>query len=106
MPHYPITAGTTIALRFQLLEASSPINLTGCTVTLLLSDRNGEEVEDPGTVSIIEEEEGTVQLLPTDENVFVIGDSPYSARWVITDGAARVSHVPTGPRDIWEITGA
>jgi hypothetical protein len=104
--NYPIVAGTTSDLRFQLLEAGSPINLLGCTVTLLLSDKRGVTIASPGAISIIDADEGKVQLTPTNASVFVAANSPYTARWKIVDAATKVSYVPTGPRDIWEIVGA
>jgi len=105
MSNYTIVAGTTTPLRFQLLEAGSPINLFGITVTLILSDRNGTTVDTPGTVTTVDSDEGIVQLAPTDEDVFVSANSPYTARWKLEDLTAKISYVPTGPRDIWEIIG-
>jgi hypothetical protein len=104
--NYTIVAGTTSDLRFQLLEAGAPINLLACTVTLLLSDRFGTTILSPGTVSITDSDEGKVQLAPTDATVFVASRSPYTARWKIVDAGAKISYVPTGHRDIWEIVGA
>lgn len=106
MAHYTIVAGTTTAIRFQLLEAGSPINLLGCTVALLLSDRTGTTVASPGTITITDSDNGKVELAPTDANVFVSANSPYTARWKITDASTKISYVPTGPRDVWEIIGA
>lgn len=106
MAHYTIVAGTTSDLRFQLLEAGSPVNLLGCTVALLLSDNRGNAIAAPGTVTITDSAEGKVQLTPANASVFVSANSPYTARWRITDAASKVSYVPTGPRDIWEIIGA
>lgn len=106
MANYTIVAGTTTAVRFQLLEAGSPINLLGCTVTLLLADRNGTTITSPGTVSITDSSEGKVELAPTDTTVFNAQNSPYTARWKIQDASVKFSYVPTGPRDTWEIVGA
>lgn len=106
MANFVIVAGTTSNLRFQLLEAGSPINLLGCTVTLLLSDRSGVTITSPGTITITDSDLGKVQLAPTSASVFVSANSPYTARWKITDASTKVSYVPTGPRDIWEIVGA
>lgn len=103
---YTIVAGTTGDLKFQLLEAGSPINLLGCTVALILSDASGTAVTSPGTVSIIDSANGKVQLTPTDTTVFVAANGPYSARWQITDASSKIFYVPTGPRDIWEIVAA
>lgn len=106
MAQYTIVAGTTANLGFQLLEAGSPINLLGVTVTLLLSDKNGTTVASPGTVTITDSDEGKVQLAPTDASVFVPANGPYTARWRLVDPSAKISYVPTGARDIWEIIGA
>lgn len=106
MAHYQIIAGTTAPIRFQLLEAGAPIDLLNVTVALLLSDRTGTTVASPGTVTVIDEDEGKVQLTPTDASVFVTGSSPYTARWRLTDLSGKISYVPTGPRDVWEIIGA
>jgi hypothetical protein len=104
--NYTIVAGTTSDVRFQLLEAGSPINLLACTVQLLLSDRLGTVIADPGTVSITDSDEGRVALTPSSTVVFDATKSPYTARWKITDGSGKISYVPTGHRDIWEIVGA
>jgi hypothetical protein len=106
MSNYTLVAGTTSDLRFQLLEAGAPINLLGCTVTLLLADRFGNAIASPGTVTIIDEDEGKVQLTPASTSVFDATKSPYTARWKIVDGSTKISYVPTGHRDIWEIVGA
>lgn len=106
MANYTIVSGTTADIRFQLLEAGSPINLLGCSVALLLSDRSGVTINNPGTVTITDSTNGKVSLTPTDTNVFVSSKSPYTARWKITDAAGKISYVPTGSRDIWEIVAA
>jgi hypothetical protein len=106
MANYTIVAGTTANLRFQLLESGSPINLLGVTVELLLSDRTGTAISNPGVVTVTDSDEGKVQLAPTNTSVFVAANSPYTARWKLTDASSKISYVPTGPRDIWEIVGA
>lgn len=100
---YVIVAGTTGDLKFQLLEAGSPINLFGCTVALILSDNSGNAIASPGTVSIIDSTNGKVQLTPTNSSVFVAANGPYMARWQVTDASSKIFYVPTGPRDVWEI---
>lgn len=105
MASYDIVEGTSTALVFQLLEAGAPINLLNVTVALLLSDRTGTTVASPGTVSVVDEAEGKVQLLPTDNTVFVAANGPYSARWKLTDLSDRDSYVPSTSRDIWNIIG-
>lgn len=105
MAGYNIVAGTTAALRFQLLEAGTPIDLTGSTVTLLLSDKNGVTIASPGTVTVTDDNNGKVQLAPTDDTVFVASNGPYLARWKVLDSGGKYSFVPSGPRDIWNILG-
>lgn len=105
MSYYNIVAGTTAALRFQLLEAGAPIDLSGCTVTLVLSDKTGTTVATPGTVTITDATTGKIQLAPTDVNVFVAASGPYLARWKVVDAATKIYYVPTGSRDVWNIVG-
>lgn len=104
--HYQLIQGTTAAIQFQLLEAGSPIDLTGCTVTLLLSDKTGTTISSPGTVTVNTAAEGKVQLAPASITTFDSTISPYTARWKIVDGSGKIYYVPTGPRDVWNITGA
>ena len=103
---YNIIAGTTAPVRFQLLEAGNPINLTNCTVSILLSDRSGNVISSPGTVAITDAFNGKVQLTPTLATLFVAANSPYSARWKIVDSSGFVSFCPNGSRDTWNIIDA
>lgn len=103
---YNIVSGTTAPVRFQLLEAGNPINLAGCTVALLLSDRSGFTITSPGTVTITDTTNGKVQLAPSSVNVFNAQNSPYSARWQITDSNGLISYCPNGSRDTWNIIAA
>lgn len=106
MANYDIVEGTTSDLQFQLLESGSAIDLTGITVTLLLSDRGGAAVSNPGTVSITDATNGKVKLVPTGTSVFNSANGPYYARWKLTDGLNKISYCPTGNlRDVWHITG-
>lgn len=106
MSNYNIVAGTTSPVRFQLLEAGNPIPLTNCTVTLLLSDRSGNVVATPGTITITDATNGKVQLAPASGLIFVAALSPYNARWVIKDGSGLISYCPNGSRDTWNIIDA
>lgn len=105
MSNYNIVAGTTAELRFQLLEAGSPIDLSGCTVTLILSDKSGTTIASPGTVTITDATTGKVQLAPADATIFVAINGPYMARWKVVDASTKIYYVPTGSRDIWNILG-
>ena len=103
---YTIVAGTTKPIQFQLLEAGAAIILSGCTVTLLLSDRASNVIANPGTVTITDAVNGKVQLAPLNTLTFNDELGPYSARWKIVDGSGFVSFCPNGSRDIWNIVAA
>lgn len=105
MANCRIVAGTTADINFQLLEAGTPIDLSGATVTLLLSDKTGTAVSSPGTASVVDATTGKVKLAPTDADVFVAANGPYLARWKVVDAGAKIYYVPSGPRDVWEIVG-
>lgn len=105
MAKYDIVDGTTAVIQFQLLEEGAAINLTGVTVSLLLSDRTGTTVTSPGTVVITDAATGKVQLTPTGTTTFVADNGPYYARWKLTDGGGKISYVPTALRDVWNIVG-
>lgn len=99
-------AGTTEPLTFQLLENGVPLALTGYTVTLLLSDRTGAVVLTSGLVAVTSAANGLVTFTPAALTV-TAALSPYSARWVLTEDAnSKVSYVPSGPRDVWNVVGA
>lgn len=106
MANYQIVAGTTASLDFQLLEAGTPMDITGFTLDLLLSDRFGVTISSPGTLSVLDSTAGKVRLDPANTSVFDATKSPYTARWKLTSALSKVSYVPTGHRDIWEIIGA
>lgn len=105
MSHYNIVEGTTSEITFQLLEDGSPINLSNITVELLLADRTGTAIANPGTVTVIDAANGKVQLTPAGASVFDSGSGPYHARWKLTAVSGKISYVPSGPRDIWMIQG-
>jgi hypothetical protein len=103
---YDIVEGTSDSLQFQLLENGSPIDLSLITVSLLLSDRLGNAVTTPGTVSIVDAANGKVQFTPTSLSTFAAVNGPCHARWKLTNNlSGAVGYVPTTTRDIWNIQG-
>lgn len=106
MALYVIIEGATKAIRVQLLEAGLPIDLTDCAVELLITDRYGITIDNPGVVSVIDDFNGKVQLLPASDITFDASKSPYLVRWKIIDSDDLISYVPTGHRDNWNIVGA
>lgn len=98
-----IVEGTTSALVFQLLEQGQPVgDLTGMTVSLLLSDRLGATVSTTGKTAIVSAADSTVSYTPgaTDINGNL---SPYMARWKLVDTQSHVSYVPNDSRDVWNV---
>lgn len=102
---YNIVAETTNSLLFQLLENGIPIDLTGITVTLLLEDRTGTAIAAPGAITVTDNTNGKVKLVPTDATTFTASTGPYFARWKLTDGFGKVSFVPSANRDQWNVVG-
>ena len=100
-----IVEGVTTALEFQLLEAGSAINLTGITVALLLTDKDGVDVTTSGDVSTSDATNGKVTYTPGASDLDST-KSPYKARWRLTDGSSAISYVPSGLRDVWTVVEA
>lgn len=100
-----IIEGTTTALEFQLLENGSAINLTGATVELILTDKDGTAVTTTSDITVTSATTGTVTYSP-DAADLDSSKSPYRARWKITDSGGTISYVPTGHRDEWSVIEA
>lgn len=102
-PIIEIIEGWTDPIEFQLTEGGQAIPLSGVTVTLLLRDRTGTTVPTTSMVTVVDEDDGTVLLTPSNANMFVAANGPYYARWKLTGAGIVVSYAPTGVRDIWYI---
>lgn len=105
MAVYDIVEGTSGTLEFQLLENGVPIDLGGVTVTLLLEDRNGTAIANPGAVSVSDSSNGKIRFVPTSTSVFIASSGPYYARWKLTNTLSAVFYVPSSVRDVWNIVG-
>jgi hypothetical protein len=100
---YVITEKQTAAIGFQLMEGGSPLNLTGATVAILMTDNTGTVIA-TGAVSVTDATNGKVAWTPATTADLVASKSPYQVRWKITDGSGKIKYVPSGLRDVWEIT--
>lgn len=100
---YTITEKQTAALGFQLLEGGSPLNLTGVTVVVLITDNTGAVIS-TGTVTVTDAANGKVSWTPGSTADLVAANSPYYVRWKLTDGSGKIKYVPSALRDVWEIT--
>jgi len=91
----------TGAQDFALTDENGAYNGTGATITLILRDRNGGEVDMTGKVNWLVAASGTVRVLPA------VGDlraerSPYSAAFIITLSGLTYSF-PSKGADTWHV---
>jgi len=100
-----VVQGWTGPIDMQLKADGVAVDLTGMTVVLILKDKDGTSVDTAGDVSILDAATGKVRYLgdPTD---LVAANSPFRARWQVTDGAGRVVYFPSGPPDVWKVYAA
>ena len=98
-----ITEGTTANMDFVLTADGAAVNLTGATVTLVLTDKDGTAVTTTGDVSIVTAADGKVRYAP-DAADLVASTSPYRARFKVTDSGGQIAYYPSGLADIWTIT--
>ena len=98
-----IVEGTTANLDFALTADGSAVNLTGATVTLVLSDKDGTAVTTTGDVTVITAASGTVRYAP-DSTDLDSTKSPYRARFKVTDSGAQIAYYPSGLADAWTVT--
>lgn len=98
-----IVEGTTANLDFALTADGSAVNLTGATVTLVLTDKDGTAISTTGDVSIITAASGTVRYAP-DAADLSASVSPLRARFKVTDVGGQIAYYPSGKADIWVIT--
>lgn len=98
-----ISQGVTVPLRFQLLDNGSPIDLSGMTVTLLLSDRLGNNVSTVGMVTVTSAAAGQVDFTPSSVSFFTVANGPYFAKFKLVNSTSGVSYVPEGLRDKWTV---
>jgi hypothetical protein len=116
--------GETEPRRYVLKAGGVPFNLTGLTVTLVLTDRAGVIVDTAGDVAIVTPQTGAdigaviyspdaADLMPSVGEVYhtttvspVVGDFAYfsrRARFKVVDGAATIGYFPRGDPDLWRI---
>lgn len=102
MPLLTVVEATTGALNFQLFSGSSPIDLTGATVILLLQDNTDTIVVFTGTITVTSATLGKVAFNPASGDL-VASASPYFARFKVVDAGAKTFFCPSSYRDQWDI---
>jgi hypothetical protein len=93
---------TTAALLFQLYNGNAPIDLTGATVTLVLTDKLDATVAFTGVVAVTSAALGKVSFTPATGDL-VASSGPYYARFQVVDSGGKKSFYPSGHKDQWDI---
>lgn len=100
-----LVEGHTERIVETLLADGVAMNLTGKTVTLLLYDRQGNQITYGGSSGIVTAADGTVYFDPASTDLLA-SKSPYSVRWKVTT-AGKVAYWPEGPSNgapgIWNV---
>jgi hypothetical protein len=102
MPLLTIVETTTLALNFQLYNGNTPIDLTGATVTLVLSDKTDATVAFSGVVTVTSAALGKIAFTPATGD-FSAALSPYYARFQVVDSNSKKSFYPSSNRDQWDV---
>lgn len=99
-----LVEGVTAPQRFQLLERGAPLNLGGFVeVTLNIVNRLGTAIDTAGMLAVTDAANGIITFTPGSATLLVPANSPYHARFVLTDATGGISYVPDGLRDSWTI---
>ena len=93
MARLEIVEGWTGALDFQLFADGTAVNLTGMTVALIVTDKDGAGVTLAGTASIQDAATGKVRYAPAAAD-FDDAKSPYTFRWRVTDAGGLIVFFP------------
>lgn len=97
-----LTEGWTSAVDVQCLADGVPVDLTGTTVALILTGRDGVLVTLGGSVSILDAANGVVRYLPAGTDLLA-AKSPYRVRVKVTDVQAKIVYFPSGAGDTLRI---
>jgi hypothetical protein len=93
--------GETAPRDFQLLAGGEPQPLSGLTVTLILTKRDGTLVDTASDVSVVDADAGTVRYTP-DPTDIAVASSPLAARWKVQSGSA-IKFFPKARPDQWNV---
>ena len=100
MAQEELVEGWTDPITQQLLNDGAAVNLTGCTVELLLYDANGRAITHSGAASVFEAATGKVKFQPGASDLLA-SKSPLRVRWKVTDDADEISYFPNASADVW-----
>jgi hypothetical protein len=102
MAEEKLVEGWTDPINQQLLNDGAAVNITGCTIALLLYDKAGVLITLTGTTSIVDAATGKVRFSPGSSDL-TVARSPIKARWRVTDSSSKVSFFPNDPPDVWTV---
>lgn len=97
-----LVEGWTGPLDFTLTANGVAIDGTGASVALVLASRNGGIVPMAGKVAWLVQASGTVRVQPAAADLKA-DQSPYDARFKVTDSGGKVTFYPNGPPDVWTV---
>jgi len=97
-----VTEGWTGPLDFILQSDGAAQDLTGMTVTLVLTGVDGTIATTTGNVSVTDAAAGKVRYSP-DATDLLSAKQPYRGRWKVTDGAGKIVFFPNGEADLWKV---
>jgi hypothetical protein len=101
-----LVEGETIPVDVTLYDgegaAQVAVNGTGLTISLILRDRAGGLVPFAGKVAWLVAASGTVRYSPAITDLKA-AQSPYQARFKVTDGNSDDAYYPNAEADVWEV---
>lgn len=93
-----VTEGWTGDIDVQLLADGDAVDLSGATVELVLTGRDGVAVTTTGDVTVFDAAAGKVRYNP-DAADLAAAKSPYRARYKVTDAGGKIVFFPSGLGD-------
>jgi hypothetical protein len=102
MAVFELVEGWTGPLDFVLKADGVVVDLTGMTVDLLLTGKDGSAIDTTADVTVPTPASGLVRYSPDAADV-LLSKTPLKARWKVTDGAGKVVFFPNGMPDIWQV---
>jgi hypothetical protein len=97
-----LTTGWTAPIDHQLLANDIPLDVTGMTVELVLTDRNGVAIDTSGDITVEDAATGKVRYNPDPADIDHTRE-PYTCHWKVTDGGGKVAYFPNGGPDVYRI---
>ena len=97
-----IVEGWTGPVDMQLKKNGAPVDLTGCTVSLILRGSDGVAIDTAADVSVLEVATGKVRYLPDAEDL-VAAKTPHWARFKVTDASSKNVFFPSDRAMRWTV---